>query len=212
MSKIKYLTTLDIVELLFYNSTNGDTIMARPTEYDLEKVLDNAMELFWQKGYENVSMADLVAHTGLNRRTMYSLFTDKEGIFKDSLDNYYTKRSSKNITLLKNNPGKKGIVMFLEKFIFDKNFRGCLFTNCMGKSEFMAQDAFDIPKDFFEKLQEQIEENLKEASVCGEFNGNAKAMALTIITLIHGLNVHGKYNHVKEDGEIIVKNIIDMIR
>ncbi len=58
MSKIKYLTTLDIIELLFYNSTNGDTIMARPTEYDLEKVLDNAMELFWQKGYENVSMAD----------------------------------------------------------------------------------------------------------------------------------------------------------
>ena len=102
--------------------------------------------------------------------------------------------------------------MFLEKFIFVKNFRGCLFTNCMGKSEFMAQDAFDIPKDFFIKLQEQIEVNLKEASINGEFSGNEKAMALTIITLIHGLNVHGKYNHVKEDGEIIIKNIIDMIR
>ncbi len=45
--------------------------MARPVEYDLEKVLDNAMEIFWQKGYEGVSMAELVLHTGLNRRTMY---------------------------------------------------------------------------------------------------------------------------------------------
>lgn len=186
--------------------------MARPTEYDLEKVLDNAMELFWQKGYENVSMADLVAHTGLNRRTMYSLFKDKEGVFKDSLDNYYIKKSSKNITLLKDNPGKKGIMIFLEKFIFDKNFRGCLFTNCMGKGEFIREDIFDIPKSFFTKLQEQIEENLIQAANDNEFTGDAKAMSLTIITLIHGLNVHGKYNHVKEDGEIIIKNIIDLIR
>ena len=186
--------------------------MARPVEYDLDKVLDSAMELFWQKGYENVSMADLVSFTGLNRRTMYSLFVDKEGIFKDALDNYYIKRSVMNIELLKNNPGKKGIVMFLEKFNFDKNFRGCLFTNCMGKGDFMKKDAFDIPKGFFTKLQVQIEENLKEASINKEFNGNAKAMALTIITLIHGLNVHGKYNHSKEDGEIIIKNIINMIQ
>ena len=186
--------------------------MARPTEYDLDKVLDNAMELFWQKGYENVSMADLVTYTGLNRRTMYSLFTDKEGIFKDSLENYYKKRSSKNITLLQNNPGKKGIVMFLEKFMFDKNFRGCLFTNCIGKSEFMQEDAFNIPKDFFTKLQAQVEINLEEAIKENEFSGEVKAMALTIITLIHGLNVHGKYNHVKEDGEIIIKNIVNMIR
>ncbi len=186
--------------------------MARPTEYDLEKVLDNAMELFWQKGYENVSMADLVSHTGLNRRTMYSLFKDKEGIFKDALDNYYIKRSSKNIELLKNNPGKEGIVIFLEKFIFDKNFRGCLFTNCMGKEEFMREDAFSIPKEFFISLQKQIENNLIDASKEGEFTGDAKSMALTIITLIHGMNVHGKYNHSKEDGENIIKNIVKMIQ
>lgn len=186
--------------------------MARPAEYDLEKVLDNSMDLFWKKGYENVSMADLVSFTGLNRRTMYSLFTDKEGIFKDALDNYYIKRSSKNIELLKSNPGKKGVVLFLEKFNFDENFRGCLFTNCMGKSEFMKKETFDIPKEFFTKLQIQIEENLREASKNGEFNGDAKSMALTIITLIHGLNVHGKYNHSKEDGEAIIKNIINMIQ
>lgn len=185
--------------------------MARPVEYDLEKVLDNAMELFWQKGYENVSMAELVAHTSLNRRTMYSLFKDKEGVFKDALDNYYSKKASINITLLKNNPGKKGIIMFLEKFSFGKNFKGCLFTNCMGKSEFIKEDAFLIPEDFFSKLQEQIEKNLVEASTNNQFNGEVKAMALTIITLIHGLNVHGKYNHSKTDGEIIIKNILNMI-
>ena len=76
--------------------------MARPVEYDLNKVLDSAMEIFWQKGYEGVSMAELVSYTGLNRRTMYSLFTDKEGLFKDALENYYSKLSAQKLTILKN--------------------------------------------------------------------------------------------------------------
>jgi len=185
--------------------------MARPAEYDLEKILDSAMELFWQKGYDKVSMADLVSFTGLNRRTMYSLFCDKEGLFQEALEHYYAKRAIQNIQLLQSHPGKKGIVKFLEKFAFDRGFKGCLFTNCMAKGEFMRAEAFHIPKDFFTKLQLQIEENLKEAKINKEFSGNPKSMALTIITLVHGLNIHGKYNHSKEDGNIIINNIAGMI-
>ena len=94
--------------------------MARPVEYDLNKVLDSAMEIFWKKGYEGVSMAELVSHTGLNRRTMYSLFKDKEGLFKDALENYYSKLSAQKLTILKNNPGKKGIELFFQSFTFKK--------------------------------------------------------------------------------------------
>ncbi|AHJ12829.1 TetR/AcrR family transcriptional regulator [Sulfurospirillum multivorans] len=55
--------------------------MARPVKYDLIKILDDAMELFWEKGFENVSIVDLILHTGINRSTMYSLFSDKEALF-----------------------------------------------------------------------------------------------------------------------------------
>lgn len=185
--------------------------MARPVEYDLDNVLDSAMELFWQKGYENVSMADLVLHTGLNRRTMYSLFEDKEGIFKDTLDNYYLKRSSKIMTLLKDNKGKKGIELFLNNFAFDDKFKGCLFNNCMERSALVSDEVYDIPKSYFINLRMQIEKNLEEAKEAKEFNQDAKGLALTIITIIHGFNIHGKYNHNKEDGDIILKNILNMI-
>ena len=186
--------------------------MARPVEYDLQKVLDSAMELFWQKGYENVSMADLVAYTGLNRRTMYSLFTDKEGLFKDTLDNYYSKRSANAFRILKNNSGKKGIEMFLQIFSFSENFKGCFFNNCIGKDEFMKEEAFDIPKDYFINLRFQLEKNLEEASIDGDFSGDVSSVALTIITILHGFNVHGKYNHSKEDGEKIMNTVIGLIR
>lgn len=186
--------------------------MARPVEYDLEQVLDSAMELFWQKGYENVSMAQLVSHTGLNRRTMYSLFKDKDGLYHDALDNYYTKRACNVISVLKSNPGKSGIEIFLKKFTFHDDFKGCLLSNCMRDVDFMNKNAFDIPKEYFDNLGLQIEENLNQASINGDFSGDAKAMALTIITIIHGFNVHGKYNHSKEDGKLIIENLLEMIR
>jgi len=186
--------------------------MARPVEYDLEEVLDNAMEIFWQKGYEGVSMAELVSYTGLNRRTMYSLFKDKEGLFHDALDHYYAKMASHFLAILKDNPGKKGIELFFQLFSFEDNFKGCLFSNTMREKEFMHEDTYNIPKGYFDDLRVQIEKNLTEASSNGEFSGDVSAMALTCITFIHGFHVYGKYNHSREDSEAIIKNILSMIK
>lgn len=185
--------------------------MARPTEYDIEKVLDNAMALFWEKGYEGVSMAELVVQTGLNRRTMYSLFKDKEGVFRDALDNYYTKWSSEKIRILQNNPGKRGIELFFQSFMFSENFKGCLFSNTMREKDCLDDKTYNIPKDYFDKITLEIENSLSESKKMGEFNGDSRAMSLTIITFIHGFNVFGKYNHSKEDGELIIKNLLYMI-
>jgi len=186
--------------------------MARPVEYDLEKVLDDAMEIFWQKGYENVSMAELVSHTGLNRRTMYSLFKDKDGLFRDALDNYYTRRSAEKISILKNNPGKKGIEIFFQTFNFKNNFKGCLFSNSMMEKSAIKEETYNIPKEYFNQILLGFEENLSQAKEDGNFSGDIRGMALTLITVIHGFHVYGKYNPLKEDGDLIIKNILSMIR
>ena len=186
--------------------------MARPVKYDLENVLDSAMEIFWQKGYEAVSMAELVSHTGLNRGTMYSLFKDKKGLFKDALNNYHRKRASNQISILKENPGKKGIELFFRNFTFSNNYKGCLFSNTMCEKDFLDTQSYEIPEEFFKKVRTQLEINLKQAKEMKEFSTDPRAMALTIVTMIHGFHVHGKYNSSKEDGAVIIKNILSMIR
>ena len=185
--------------------------MARPTEYSIDEVLDKAMDIFWEKGYEGVSMAQLVDYTGLNRRTMYSLFKDKEGIFKDSLEHYYSKRSFQKLTILRNNSGKKGIELFFQSFQFTKKFKGCLFSNTMREKDFLDEETYNIPKIYFEKISSQLEINLSEAKGDGNFHGDPHAMALTIITFIHGFHVFGKYNDCQNDSKVIVKNLLNMI-
>jgi len=186
--------------------------MARPVEYDLNKVLDNAMDIFWEKGYEGVSMNELVSYTGLNRRTMYSLFKDKEGLFKDALEHYYTKRLAQKLSVLKENPGKKGIELFFETFVFGNKFKGCLFSNSIREKDFMTEETYNIPKVYFETIREQFEKNLLQAKDDGQFNGDAKAMSHTMITFIHGFNVYGMYNHSKQSGDALIKNFLSMIR
>lgn len=56
--------------------------MARTREFDEEKVLESAMELFWEKGYEATSLSDLTSRMGIQRPSIYSAFGDKKNYSK----------------------------------------------------------------------------------------------------------------------------------
>lgn len=56
--------------------------MARTREFDEEKVLEAAMQLFWEKGYEATSLSDLTARMGIQRPSIYSTFGDKRSYLK----------------------------------------------------------------------------------------------------------------------------------
>src|SRR5882724_10042851 len=60
----------------------------RPREFDVEKALDRALEVFWRKGYEGASLLDLTRAMGINRPSLYAAFSSKEGLFRKALDRY----------------------------------------------------------------------------------------------------------------------------
>ena len=53
----------------------------RPTAFDKETALDVAMRLFWERGYEGTSMADLSQTMGLHPSSIYAAFGDKQSLF-----------------------------------------------------------------------------------------------------------------------------------
>ena len=62
--------------------------MARTPEFDHDRVLESALQAFWQKGYEATSLTDLLEATGLARQSLYNTFGDKRGLFLASLRRY----------------------------------------------------------------------------------------------------------------------------
>ena len=62
--------------------------MPRPKSFDEDAVLDQAVNLFWERGYEGTSLNDLEAHLGLGRQSLYNTFGDKQTLFLKALERY----------------------------------------------------------------------------------------------------------------------------
>ncbi|WP_130735162.1 TetR/AcrR family transcriptional regulator [Flavobacterium sp. J27] len=62
--------------------------MARPIEFDYNKKLNIARELFWEKGYSRTSMNDLEERLQLNRSSIYRSFGNKQELFIKCLQSY----------------------------------------------------------------------------------------------------------------------------
>lgn len=62
--------------------------MGRPKNYERIDVLERAMQLFWLRGFEATSVADLAGAMGINKNTLYTEFGSKQALYEASLDHY----------------------------------------------------------------------------------------------------------------------------
>jgi AcrR family transcriptional regulator len=74
----------------------GDKAVAigRPRAFDMDQALDRALDVFWRKGFEGASVADLTAAMGINPPSLYAAFGNKEGLFCKAIDRYETKHAA----------------------------------------------------------------------------------------------------------------------
>lgn len=60
----------------------------RPRVFDVDEALDKALHIFWERGYEGASLAELTEALGINKPSMYAAFGNKEALFKKALTRY----------------------------------------------------------------------------------------------------------------------------
>lgn len=68
----------------------------RPRAFDRDHALDKALGLFWERGYDKTSMADLSTAMELRPPSIYAAFGDKESLF-DAVIAHYSKRHGAEI-------------------------------------------------------------------------------------------------------------------
>lgn len=60
----------------------------RPREFDRTEALNQAMKIFWQKGYTATSMNDLYEAMGIKSPSLYAAFGSKEDLYEEVLLHY----------------------------------------------------------------------------------------------------------------------------
>ena len=63
----------------------------RPRAFDREAALAQATRLFWLKGYEATSIADLTEAMGIGSPSLYAAFGSKEALYAEALRHYAEK-------------------------------------------------------------------------------------------------------------------------
>ena len=63
-------------------------MVGRPRKIETDVILDLVIKVFWQKGYEATSMADIMQATGLHKGSIYQTFGDKKSLFIAALKSY----------------------------------------------------------------------------------------------------------------------------
>ena len=65
----------------------------RPIGFDKDGALEAAMLLFWERGFEGTSMADLTQRMGLSASSIYAAFGDKNSLFDHAVKRYLETRA-----------------------------------------------------------------------------------------------------------------------
>lgn len=60
----------------------------RPRAFDRDAALDKAIRLFWERGYEATSVAELAEAMAINPPSLYAAFGDKKRLFAEAVERY----------------------------------------------------------------------------------------------------------------------------
>ncbi|MFC4530834.1 TetR/AcrR family transcriptional regulator [Sphaerisporangium dianthi] len=173
--------------------------MARTKEFDPEKALQAALELFWERGYEATSMADLVDRLGIARASLYSTFGGKHELFVLALRRYIeTRRPSPLEILSQPGPALPAVRALVEFYaadsMSDPRRRGCMVVNAAAEMLPGDEEVTRILDANWTAMETALASALTRARAQGELpdDRDPRALARFLLVFLQGLRLVSK--------------------
>ena len=191
--------------------------MGRKTEFDTNKALLNATELFWQNGYMNTSLKDLLKVMKLGESSFYHAFKSKKKLYLQCIKFYADEFMAERVSKIQTNEScRTKLEAFFDVVISDfakSEKTGCMTTNTLAKEIISDDDIKDFLFTAFDEFVDYLTFVISEGIKNNEFdkNINPKDTARIIFTYMHGFNRLSVYKFDKEDRQRETKLFLDMI-
>ena len=110
--------------------------MGRVRTFETASVVRAARDVFWDKGFEATSVADLEEATGLRRSSLYHCFGNKRGLFDAAVSDYLAAVVRPRLAVLRSGAADSSALVeyfdTLRTAVQDggESSRGCLLVNC----------------------------------------------------------------------------------
>ena len=182
---------------------NGKT--GRPIGFDREAALEAAMLLFWQRGYEGTSMADLTHAMGLNPSSIYAAFGDKHTLFQLVVKRYMELRALYAVKALEEPTLERFIRALFENTVAFLTTPGhpptCMTLAGAVGCSLDATPARDLMTAIRKQNQIAIRKRLLKAQQSGELPKaiNVDDYTRYLSTIIAGLSIQAANGSTKEE-------------
>jgi TetR/AcrR family transcriptional repressor of nem operon len=146
--------------------------MPRTKEFDPEAVLEQAMELFWEQGFEATSAQDLVDRTGLNRSSLYNTFGSKRELYLRALDHYREQDADTFDRLLDQFDSARSAIRYLleEAAPADEgDTRGCFLASATVERAHCDDETCERVRESFDQMRDGFEAIVAHGQATGEF-------------------------------------------
>jgi AcrR family transcriptional regulator len=171
----------------------------RPRSFDRDAALRRAMTVFWERGYEGVSLSDLTAAMGINAPSLYAAFGCKEALFREAVALYGANEGSIAERALREKKTAREAVEALlrgnaEAYADPKNPRGCMVvlaaTNCTPENEDVRAHLSQCRRDAQKMLKRRLDRGVADGDLPG--GTDAAALAAFYTTVLNGLSIQAR--------------------
>ncbi|WP_085808497.1 TetR/AcrR family transcriptional regulator [Sphingomonas sp. TZW2008] len=197
-------------------TTTAPSTKGRPREFCVDQALGKALAVFWAKGYEGASMADLTEAMGITKPSLYAAFGNKEALFHKALDLYEAEKLAYTREALQE-PTARAVAEYFMRGAIDAQMSKCDPKGCLGVISATAcgAEAESIKADIITRRassQAALVERFRQAKRDGDLPDHVDPENLTLYlyAILQGMAVQAGSGATRAELERVVETSLMM--
>ena len=191
----------------------GYMVMVR--QFDEDVVLEKVLEVFWAKGWQGASMADLAGAANVQRGSLYHAYGDKEQLFLLAFDRHVERVLAESRAALDAPSAKKALQRFFDVSIAsmtaDDPPKGCFTTKTAIEVGLLGAEVREKVRSLLEQLQAAVAAALSRPGIRESLTTHPDKAAQIVIAFTRGLAVMERVYHDPKQLRALSRNLADIV-
>ncbi|GAA2065219.1 TetR/AcrR family transcriptional regulator [Streptomyces albiaxialis] len=192
--------------------------MARPKQFDPEIAVDQAMEVFWRKGYAATTPQDLVDALGIGKGSLYNTFGSKHALFERALRRYRDTQTAALVEML-DEPGpvkdrlRKVLKLLAETDLDDPDRRGCMAVNATAELASVDETAAELARRMLDRTESAFRALIEEGQRSGEIapGRDPAALGSLLMNTVVGMRIVARVAEGPERLDRVIDATLDSL-
>lgn len=191
----------------------------RTKEFDEEKVLEMAVLIFWERGFDATSMQDLEQAMGIKRQSLYDTFGNKQTLYERALAHYYQTVIVRNLASLHTSktPLKAIETYFRARIdaVYDPSaIKGCLITNSITERALFDDRVRSLSSQSLDHMQAAFTAAVSNAREKGEISKDKDPLVwgMLLLNCAQGLFVLSKVRPDRKTLSTPVNQLLKLLK